>query len=118
MTADESLDAEVIAQVRDAALDRARSLGCSHAQVQVERIGSQALRLRDGRLESAADDVEVGVGVRVLHRGALGFAASVAVSPETAAVLADQAVDTATVTTLAGGRPTVLADEPIHADVD
>jgi TldD protein len=118
VNADESLDAEVVERVRDAALGRARTLGCSHAQVRVERIGSQALRLRDGRLESAADDVEVGVGVRVLHRGALGFAASVAVSPETAVVLADQAVDTARVTALAGGQPMVLADEPVHTDVD
>ena len=84
----------------------------------MERIRSQMVALRDGRLETAADDTELGVGLRVVHDGSMGFAATVAVEPEAAAALADQAVDAARTTALAGGRRVELADEPGHGHVD
>ena len=75
------LDADFLAlpleAVRGAALERARALGCEHAEVRIERIRSQVARLRDGRLETSADDVELGVGLRVVHDGSFGFAATV-----------------------------------------
>jgi len=37
-------------EVRSAALARAQALGCSHAEVRVERIRSQFVALRDGRV--------------------------------------------------------------------
>ena len=47
------LDADFLALplegVRSAALDRAQALGCEHAEVRVERIRSQVVRLRDGQ---------------------------------------------------------------------
>ena len=85
--------------------------------MRVERIRSQFVALRDGHLETAADDVEVGVGLRVLLDGAFGFAATVAVSPDAAAALATQAVDAARTTRRAGGRTVELAEEPSHGRV-
>ena len=60
-------------------------LGCEHAEVRVERIRSQVARLRDGRLETSADDLELGIGLRVVHDGSFGFAATVELTADAAA---------------------------------
>lgn len=77
----EELDAEFSAlrldAVSAAVLDRAHQLGCEHAEARIERIRSQVVSLRDSRLETSADDLEVGLGLRVVHAGAFGFAATV-----------------------------------------
>jgi len=114
----DGVDPAVVAAVRDAALSEAGRLGASHAEVRVERIRSQMVALRDGRLETAADDTEVGVGLRVVHDGSVGFAATVAVDAGAAAGLAAQAVDAARLTALAGGRRVEPAEEPGHGHVE
>jgi TldD protein len=114
------LDAEFLAlpleAVRDAALERARALGCEHAEIRVERIRSQVARLRDGRLETSADDHELGLGLRVVHDGAFGFAATVELTADAAASLADQAVATARATAPAVTERVELAEEPSHGE--
>ena len=74
----DGLDPALARAIADAALEQAPRLGCQHAEVRVERIRSQVVRLRDGELETTADDIELGVGVRVVRDGAIGFAATVA----------------------------------------
>ena len=114
------LDAEFMAlpleAVRSAALERARALGCSHAEARVERIRSQVVRLRDARLETSADVTELGVGLRVVHEGSFGFAATVELTPDAAAGLADQAVATARAIAPAVIERVELADEPPHGE--
>ena len=114
------LDAEFLAlpldAVRSAVLDRARALGCEHAEARIERIRSQVVSLRDGRLETSADDLELGVGLRVVHEGSFGFAATVELDADAAAALADQAVATARATAPAVGERVELADEPSHGE--
>ncbi|MGH9082827.1 MAG: PmbA/TldA family metallopeptidase, partial [Acidimicrobiales bacterium] len=110
----DGLDPDRVAAVGDAALGAAARLGASHATVRVERIRSQAVALRDGRVETTVDDTELGVGLRVVHRGAPGFAATVAIGTDAAAALATSAVEVARLTSLAGRRPLELADEPSH----
>ncbi len=107
-----------MAALQAAALQAAADGGAAHAEVRVERIQSQTLRLRDARLESAADDVEVGLGIRVLHRGAFGFASTVALTPDAAAEVARQALAAAEVTSAAGHHPVELAAEPAHGPLD
>ncbi len=106
-----------MARVRQAALESSQRLGASDAEVRLEDVRSQIVALRDGRLETSADDTMVGVGLRVVHDGAIGFAATVAVDEDAAAQLADQAVAAARVTALAGGRRVELAPEPAHPGV-
>ncbi len=103
------LEADRLAALRDAALSEARRLGCSDAELRVERVRSQHVALRDGRLEGAADDTEVGMGLRVVADGAMGFAATVATGPTDAAALAAQAVDAARTIAGAGGGAVELA---------
>ena len=114
------LDADFLAlpleAVRGAALERARALGCEHAEVRIERIRSQVARLRDARLETSADHVELGIGLRVVKDGSLGFAATVELTAEAAAALAEEAVATAQVTSPAVRERVKLAEEPSHGE--
>ena len=57
-----------LAALADAALGRARALGAQHADVRVERIVTQSIDLRDGHVTGVADDVVVGLAVRVGDR--------------------------------------------------
>ena len=108
------LDADRLSSARDAALSRARAIGCSDADLRVERLRSQQLRLRDARLEGATDDIELGMGVRVVVDGAMGFAATVATGVDQAAALVDEAVGVARTIAGAGGSSVELADDPGH----
>jgi len=113
------LDASFLAlplqQLSDAALSRAAELGCRHADVRVERLRSAERRFRDRGLESVADDQTLGLSVRVVHEGVWGFAAGIALTPETAARLAERAVATARVSKPLTPHQVELADEPVHA---
>ena len=111
-------DGDLLAQISDAALGAASAAGASHATVRVERVRTQVVSLRDGRLETALDDTEVGAGVAVVRSGSLGFAGSAALGAESAAALARAALDAARVTAPARRRPFVLADEPGHGRVE
>ena len=95
-----------------AALERAQALGASHAEVRIENLRWQYLALRDGRVETVVDDTEIAMGLRVVRRGSLGFAATAELHPEAAAELADRAVSLADATSSALHVPVVLADEP------
>ncbi len=111
------LEADRLAVLRDAVLDEAGRQGCTNTELRVERIRSQQVRLRDTRLEGAADDTELGVGVRVVVGGAMGFAATVATAPADAVALVTRAVDAARVIAGAGGAPIELATEAGHGTV-
>jgi TldD protein len=109
-----SLPLEALA---DAGLTRARDLGATHADVRVERIRSQQLRVYDGALQHAGDGSVLGVAVRVVHEGSWGFAAGVELTPTAVAALADQAVAVAKVARPMTLEPIELADEPAHPAV-
>jgi TldD protein len=109
------LAADELGALTEAALDAAS--GCQAAEIRVERIRSQMLRLHDAQPETKADGTDFGMGVRVIDDGAVGFAASVDVRPEEAAGLVRQAREMARVTSHAGGGRVELAPEPAHGEV-
>src|SRR4051812_40170808 len=98
-----------------AALDRARALGVEHADFRCDRLRSQHLLVRDGRLQGASDVEDVGIAVRVVHRGAWGFASGVVLEPAEAERLAEVAVHTAEVASAMTMTEVQLAAEPVHA---
>jgi len=100
----------------DAALQTARDAGAGHADVRVERLHRQNLSLRDARLENLADDVTLGLAVRVVVDGTWGFASSADVTLDEARRLAREAVDVARTARPLNSQPVELADEPVHAD--
>src|SRR5665213_679554 len=113
-----SLDGKLVATLRSAALERAQALGASEASVRVEEIRSQLLSLRDGVLETTIDDTEIGVGVRVVHQGSVGFAATVDLRADAAAHVTEQAFDTARLVAPAPSGAFELVGEPGHGRVD
>ena len=100
----------------DAALQRARDLGATHADVRVERHRSSALALHDGRLETSVDGASVGMSVRVVAHGSWGFAGGVELTTDAAARLATDAVELARVTAPTNSEPVELAPEPPHGE--
>jgi TldD protein len=98
----------------DAALDRARRRGASHADFRFERLRRQVIVARDRELQAADSTESVGFSVRVVHKGAWGFAAGIELSPENAAQVATRALDVASTLALLNHEPVVLADEPAH----
>jgi TldD protein len=100
--------------IADAVLLRAQELGATNAEVRVESLRHQYVGLRDARLETSVDNAEVGVGLRVVFEGAIGFAATVDLSTDACVALVDVAVDAARrVGALASG-PIELSPEPSH----
>ena len=101
----------------DAALGRAGELGVSHADFRFERVRYQQLGVRDGVLQGAGDTEDLGFAVRVIHRGAWGFASGVVLTPESAAAVAERAIEVARVAAAMTSAPVELAPEPVHDDV-
>ncbi len=101
----------------DVALSRARELGASHADFRFERVRYQHLGVRDGVLQGASDSEDLGYAVRVIHRGAWGFAAGVVLTREEAVAVAERAIAVAGVAAEMTTTPVEIAPEPVHDDV-
>ena len=99
------------------ALGRAQELGAGHADFRFERIRHQHLGVRDGVLQTAMDADDVGFAVRVVHRGAWGFASGVVLTPDEARRVAETAVQVAEVAAEMTTSPVEIAPEPVYADV-
>ncbi|MCU0264648.1 MAG: TldD/PmbA family protein [Actinomycetia bacterium] len=104
-------------QVADAALSRARELGAEHADVRVERIRTQVVRLRDARPQGSMDAEDLGFGVRVVHDGSWGFASSPVLTAEEAVRVTEEAVALARLSRPLSTERVELAPEPVYADV-
>ncbi|HYO39353.1 MAG TPA: TldD/PmbA family protein [Nocardioidaceae bacterium] len=104
-------------RLAEAALTRAQDFHVSHADFRFERIRSQDIRVRDGRLQGAADSEDVGFAVRVVLNGAWGFASGMLLSTQEAVRVAETAVRTAQVAAAMTARPVELAPEPTYDDV-
>jgi TldD protein len=101
----------------DAALQRARDLGVSHADFRFERVRWQDVRVRDGAFQGSADDQDLGFAVRVVHGGAWGFASGVHLTVDEAVRVAEAAVEVAKVSAALTAVPVELAPEPAYDDV-
>jgi TldD protein len=111
---DESFLALPLSALTEAALTRAVDLGCEHADLRVERIRTQTVRLRDARLEALADGEDLGLSVRVVHEGTWGFAAGVVLTAAEAVRLAEEAVAVAKVSAAMNTDRVELAPEPTY----
>lgn len=101
----------------DVALERAQVLGATHADFRFERLRNEYLAARDNTLQTAEHTEDLGYAVRVVHRGAWGFAAGVILSAEEAVRVAERAIEVATVAAAMTTTPVELAAEPVYRDV-
>ncbi|HEV7871512.1 MAG TPA: TldD/PmbA family protein [Modestobacter sp.] len=113
---DESFLALPLSALAEAALARAVDLGCEHADLRVERIRTQSIRLRDARLEALSDGEDLGLAVRVVYEGTWGFASGVVLTAAEAVRLAEEAVAVAQVSAAMNTDRVALAPEPVYAD--
>ncbi|NUR08864.1 MAG: TldD/PmbA family protein [Nocardioidaceae bacterium] len=104
-------------KMAEAALARAQDFHVQHADFRFERIRSQSVRVRDGRLQGANDAEDVGFSVRVVLNGAWGFASGVTLGQTSAVQVAETAIRAAQVAAAMTSRPVQLAPEPAYGDV-
>ena len=121
VTPDRGIDADFLNlprhQLADAALSAATAAGASHADLRVHRITTEVIQLRDGELEAAVVNREVGLAVRVIVDGTWGFASNAELAFDVAADTARRAVQVATTLAALNAERVELAPEPVYADV-
>ena len=106
-----------LARLADAALSAARAAGASYADLRVHAITTDIVQLRDGELETAVTDREIGLAVRVIVDGTWGFASHAGLTPDIAAESARHAVGVAVTLSALNAERIELADEPVYRDV-
>ncbi len=84
-----------LARLAQAALERARDFGVTHADFRLERNRHQYFSVRDGALEGAQDGEDLGFAVRVVLDGAWGFASGVALTESEAVTVAETVISAA-----------------------
>ena len=114
---DPEFTAYPLRSLADNALQHATELGAQHADFRAERILAQRIMLSDGRPETLSDRDVLGLAVRVVVDGTWGFAATVDMTPDAAALAAAEAVQVARVAAAINSERIDLADEPRHGDV-
>ncbi|MBO0678308.1 TldD/PmbA family protein [Mycolicibacterium sp. S2-37] len=121
MTAPRRIDADFLALPRhhlaDAALSAALAAGASYADLRVHAITTEWVQLRDGELETAVIDREIGLAVRVIVDGTWGFASHAELDPAVAAATAQRAVQVAQALSPLNAERIELAPEPVYRDV-
>jgi TldD protein len=107
------------------ALNAARKLGATYADIRINRYRSQNVSVRtspdrSGKLNlvpNASDSESYGFGVRVIAKGAWGFAASHRVEKDEIARMVAEAVAVAKVNAAVRRTPVRLAPVPAYKDV-
>jgi TldD protein len=115
-----AVDADFLAlpldHLADAALTLAKQRGATHADFRVERLRNQIIVARDRQLETSVETESVGFSVRVICKGAWGFAAGIDLTSDAVAAVAKRAVEVAEALAALNTEPVVLADEPAYVD--
>ncbi len=121
MTGHRPIDADFLAlprrELADAALTAAVQAGASYADLRIHAITTETVQLRDGALENAVTDYEIGLAVRVIVDGTWGFASHAQLDTAAAASTARRAVRVATTLAPLNAERIELADEPVYRDV-
>jgi len=103
-------------RLADAALSAARAAGAGYADLRVHAITTETVQLRDGELQTAVTDREIGLAVRVIVDGTWGFASHAGLTPDVAAESARHAVGVAVTLSALNAERIELADEPVYID--
>ena len=76
MTPNRGIDADFLSlprhELADAALAAATAAGATHADLRIHRLVNEIIQLRDGELETAVVNREIGLAVRVVVDGTWG----------------------------------------------
>ncbi|HBZ00874.1 MAG TPA: peptidase C69 [candidate division Zixibacteria bacterium] len=97
-------------------IDYIKSKNIDYADARYVERKNESITVKDGQLEALSRDEGRGIGVRVLHGGCWGFAASASITPSDLKKLADRAIGIAKASAMTKGKPTTLA--PVQAYQD
>jgi TldD protein len=98
------------------ALNRAELLGATYADARVVDTRERIVSTRNGRVGQVSASESLGIGIRVIARGAWGFAATDQLSQESIEAAATRAVEIAHASATAKKRELVLAPENAVVD--
>ncbi|MGW3967451.1 TldD/PmbA family protein [Amycolatopsis sp. NPDC005003] len=113
-TVDPSFTELPLADLADAALDRARVLGATHASLRVDRTRTAQSLTHNGKPRADRDVTTTGLSVRVARAGAWGFAGTSALTPAAAAEAAEDAMTIANACLALGSDSGQPSEEPVH----
>src|SRR5882724_378370 len=82
-------------KLAELAISRAKKLGATYADIRINRYRNESIFTREQQVQNVSRTQNFGFGVRVLIKGAWGFAASYLVTPESVRRMTDQAIETA-----------------------
>jgi len=97
-------------------LDWLKSKSVDYADCRYVRTEKESVKVTDGTVDTLAKDVNVGVGVRVLHDGAWGFAAIASTSEAEIKKAANRALQTARASATAKKEAVKLAEQEAFKD--
>ncbi len=103
-------------ELAELALSRVRAAGAEYGDIRILDSVTQTVHGEDRRIAQVRDSRDSGFGVRVLYRGAWGFAASSILSLEEVPKVAELAIEIAKGSAALLSEPVRLADEPVHRD--
>ncbi len=103
-------------ELAELALKRVRAAGAEYGDIRILDSRTQTVHGEDRRIAALRDAQDSGFGVRVLYRGAWGFAASSMLSVEEVPRVADLAVQIAKGSATMTNEKIRLAEEPVHVD--
>jgi TldD protein len=95
------------------AVSKARSSGASYAEARAQSTWGRQYVLKNGEPQPSYFAEGYGIGIRVISKGALGFAATNSMNPAAARRLADRAVGLAKASASALRRPVVFDASPV-----
>jgi len=107
---------DVWEELSDYLIRRIRRTGAEYGDVRIVYSTRQVVSGRDGRIERVDESFDRGYGIRVLYKGAWGFAASCVPTGDEAAATADLAAAIAKGAAEMRSDPVKLAPEPVHRD--
>jgi len=99
-------------KLADVALALAKKLGASYADIRINRYRNESVSTREERVQNVSRTQSFGCGVRVLVRGAWGFAASHVVDAKSVRRLTEQAVEIAKANAAFQRRPVEMVAAP------
>lgn len=105
-------------QLADIALNTAKSLGATYADVRIGRYLNQFVITREKKVQNIINTESFGVGIRVIVNGTWGFAASNSVTPDGMKKTAERAAVIAKANSKFQKEPVKLAPEKGHGEVN
>src|SRR6266705_1652544 len=99
-------------QLADIAIARAKKLGATYADIRINRYRNESVFTREERVQNVSRTRSFGFGVRVLLKGAWGFAASRIVTRESVRRVTEQAIAIANANAAFQRKPIKLVSTP------